>query len=83
MPFLMQPEDFADRAFAAERAGVSYCVIPWQMGWWPNCCACCPMRCSIACLPGARASTGKTNERPQKAPEGAFSWEAWVANSDQ
>ena len=32
MPFLMQPEDFADRAFAAERAGVSYCVIPWQMG---------------------------------------------------
>ena len=32
MPFLMRPEDFADRAFAAERAGVSYCVIPWQMG---------------------------------------------------
>ena len=32
MPFLMQPEDFAERAFAAERAGVSYAVIPWQMG---------------------------------------------------
>ncbi|MCK6416624.1 MAG: SDR family oxidoreductase [Giesbergeria sp.] len=32
MPFLMRPEDFADRAFAAERAGVSYRVIPWQMG---------------------------------------------------
>lgn len=32
MPFLMRPEDFADKAFAAERAGVSYCVIPWQMG---------------------------------------------------
>ncbi len=32
MPFLMRPEDFAERAFAAERAGVSYRVIPWQMG---------------------------------------------------
>ncbi len=32
MPFLMRPEDFADRAFAADRAGVSYRVIPWQMG---------------------------------------------------
>lgn len=32
MPFLMQPEDFADRAFAAIRAGASYRVIPWQMG---------------------------------------------------
>ena len=32
MPFLMRPEDFAERAFAAIRAGVSYRVIPWQMG---------------------------------------------------
>lgn len=32
MPFLMAPEDFADRAFAAIAAGVSYRVIPWQMG---------------------------------------------------
>ena len=32
MPFLMQPADFADRAFAAIQAGVSYRVIPWQMG---------------------------------------------------
>ncbi len=32
MPFLMQPEDFADRAFRAITAGVSYRVIPWQMG---------------------------------------------------
>lgn len=32
MPFLMQPEDFARRAFAAIAAGVSYRVIPWQMG---------------------------------------------------
>jgi len=28
----MQPEAFADRAFAAIEAGVSYRVIPWQMG---------------------------------------------------
>ena len=32
MPFLMQPADFADRAFSAIEAGVSYRVIPWQMG---------------------------------------------------
>ncbi|NJS35602.1 MAG: SDR family oxidoreductase [Brachymonas sp.] len=32
MPFLMQPEDFADQAFHAITAGVSYRVIPWQMG---------------------------------------------------
>ena len=32
MPFLMQAEDFADRAFRAIEAGTSYRVIPWQMG---------------------------------------------------
>lgn len=32
MPFLMQPEDFADRAFQVISAGSSYRVIPWQMG---------------------------------------------------
>ncbi len=32
MPFLMQPEDFAARAYAAIEAGVSYRTIPWQMG---------------------------------------------------
>jgi short-subunit dehydrogenase len=32
MPFLMQPADFADRAFRAIRAGVGYRVIPWPMG---------------------------------------------------
>lgn len=32
MPFLMRPEDFADKAFRAIEAGVSYRVIPWQMG---------------------------------------------------
>ena len=32
MPFLMQPDAFAERAFRAISAGVSYRVIPWQMG---------------------------------------------------
>ncbi|MEP6789736.1 MAG: SDR family oxidoreductase [Ramlibacter sp.] len=32
MPFLMKPQDFADRAFRAIEAGASYRVIPWQMG---------------------------------------------------
>jgi short-subunit dehydrogenase len=32
MPFLMQADDFADKAFRAIGAGVSYRVIPWQMG---------------------------------------------------
>jgi short-subunit dehydrogenase len=32
MPFLMQPDDFAERAFDAIAAGASYRVIPWQMG---------------------------------------------------
>ena len=32
MPFLMQPDEFADQAFRAIDAGVSYRVIPWQMG---------------------------------------------------
>lgn len=33
MPFLMQAEDFADKAFGTVAAGESYRVIPWQMGW--------------------------------------------------
>ncbi len=32
MPFLMQVEDFADKAVRTIRAQVSYRVIPWQMG---------------------------------------------------
>ena len=32
MPFLMQADDFADRAFRAIEQGASYRVIPWQMG---------------------------------------------------
>ncbi len=33
MPFLMAPEAFANKAFDTIQAGVSYRVIPWQMGW--------------------------------------------------
>lgn len=32
MPFLTEPQVFAERAFAAIEAGISYRVIPWQMG---------------------------------------------------
>lgn len=32
MPFLMQVEDFADKAFHSIATGDSYRVIPWQMG---------------------------------------------------
>jgi len=32
MPFLMQPADFAEKAFRAIEVGASYRVIPWQMG---------------------------------------------------
>lgn len=32
MPFLLTPDDFAERAFRAIEAGASYRVIPWQMG---------------------------------------------------
>ncbi len=32
MPFLMQPDDFAEKAFVCISAGASYRVIPWQMG---------------------------------------------------
>jgi short-subunit dehydrogenase len=32
MPFLMQADAFADKAYDAISAGVSYRVIPWQMG---------------------------------------------------
>lgn len=31
MPFLLQPEEFADRAYRAIGSGVSYRIIPWQM----------------------------------------------------
>jgi short-subunit dehydrogenase len=33
MPFLMQPQAFAEKAFRTIEAGTSYRVIPWQMGW--------------------------------------------------
>jgi short-subunit dehydrogenase len=33
MPFLMPPQEFAERAFDAIAQGAAYRVIPWQMGW--------------------------------------------------
>jgi short-subunit dehydrogenase len=33
MPFLMQVDDFSNRAYVAIASGDSYRVIPWQMGW--------------------------------------------------
>ena len=32
MPFLLQPHEFAAKAFAAIQSQTSYRVIPWQMG---------------------------------------------------
>nr|WP_301334582.1 SDR family oxidoreductase [Variovorax dokdonensis] len=32
MPFLLQPSEFAERAYRVIEAGSSYRVIPWQMG---------------------------------------------------
>jgi short-subunit dehydrogenase len=32
MPFLLGADQFAEKAFRAIEAGVSYRVIPWQMG---------------------------------------------------
>ena len=32
MPFMLQPAEFAERAFRAIGSGASYRVIPWQMG---------------------------------------------------
>ncbi|HSV60640.1 MAG TPA: SDR family oxidoreductase [Variovorax sp.] len=32
MPFLLQPAEFAERAYRSIEAGSSYRVIPWQMG---------------------------------------------------
>jgi short-subunit dehydrogenase len=32
MPFMLQADDFAERAFRTIEAGISYRVIPWQMG---------------------------------------------------
>ena len=32
MPFMLQADEFAERAFRTIAAGTSYRVIPWQMG---------------------------------------------------
>ena len=62
MPFLMPPQDFADRAFKAIEAGASYRVIPWQMGWVAK---------VLRLLPNAlldRALAGRPRKRREAEP---------------
>ncbi|MGH8821995.1 MAG: SDR family oxidoreductase, partial [Rhodoferax sp.] len=62
MPFLMPPQDFADRAFKAIEAGASYRVIPWQMGWAAK---------VLRLLPNAlfdRALAGRPRKRREAEP---------------
>lgn len=56
MPFLMQPEAFADKAFAVIAKARSYTVIPWQMGWVAK---------LLRCLPNAIYDRALAN-RPRK-----------------
>ena len=62
MPFLMQPETFAEKAFAVIEAGKSYRVIPWQMGIVAK---------MLRILPNAlfdRTLTGRPRKARQKPP---------------
>lgn len=56
MPFLMQPDAFADKAYAVIAKARSYAVIPWQMGW---------MARLLRCLPNALYDRALAN-RPRK-----------------
>ena len=58
MPFLMQPSDFAERAFRAIEAGTSYRVIPWQMGVVAK---------LMRLLPNALFDRARAGPRPQEA----------------
>ncbi len=62
MPFLMQPEAFADIAFGTIEAGASYRVIPWQMGLVAR---------LLRLLPNAlldRALAGRARKQRKKPP---------------
>ncbi len=71
MPFLMQPAAFADKAFGAIEAGVSYRVIPWQMGVVAKLLRLLPNAWFDRALAGRprkhRANEGKSPEK-QKGP---------------
>ena len=79
MPFLMQPEDFAERAFRAIEAGASYRVIPWQMGVVAKLLRLLPNALFDRAVRAGRASTGAASSsgarQTKKAPAGAFSCE--------
>ena len=60
MPFLMQPEAFAEKAFAAIAAGDSYRVIPWQMGVVAKLLRLLPNRVLDAVLAGRARKPRKT-----------------------
>ena len=59
MPFLMQPAEFAERAFRAIEAGASYRVIPWQMGVVAKLLRLLPNALFDRALPAGRASTAR------------------------
>jgi short-subunit dehydrogenase len=42
MPFLMSPQDFAQRALRAIARGEAYRIIPWQMAWVARIMRCLP-----------------------------------------
>jgi NAD(P)-dependent dehydrogenase (short-subunit alcohol dehydrogenase family) len=62
MPFLMQADDFADRAFRSRRAPAT-ASFRGRWGWLRNCCAWCPTRCSTSCWQGAPASAARASSR--------------------
>lgn len=66
MPFLMQPEVFADRAFRAIESGTSYRVIPWQMGLVAKLMRLLPNTWLDALVAG-RARKHRRGERPATA----------------
>jgi short-subunit dehydrogenase len=61
MPFLMQPDVFADKAFRCDRRWRnSYRVIPWQMGVGSQgSCGCCQTGLLTKCSPDATQATRK------------------------
>lgn len=65
MPFLMQPQAFAERAVRAIQAGDSYRVIPWQMGWVAKVLRLLPN----AVFDAAFAGRGRKQRRPSGAGE--------------
>lgn len=60
MPFLLQPHEFADRAFQAIESGASYRVIPWQMGVVAKALRLMPNRLFDALFAGRKRKPRKT-----------------------